>query len=107
MKVYIISIILAIIVCVSNKIWKFDPDIGGYTPSLRDKALYPKFYVHSVSGSLLAFALIHFGISILISLPMIFGFGLLYEWSQGFINYLDIVAELYGWLVVSMLMMIH
>ena len=99
-----VSIIVAIAICLINKKWKFDPDVGGYTPSIKDKAQYPKFYVHSVSACLATVAMIRAGVSPLLALGLIVVFGVMYEFSQGFVNKLDIVADTVGGLVAFLLM---
>lgn len=99
-----IFIALAIIVCLINKKWKFDPDAGEYTPSIKDKAQYPKFYVHSVSACLITIGMMLFGVNHPLALGLIAGFGVMYELSQGFVNWLDIVADITGGLVALFLM---
>ena len=99
-----IFIVLAIIVCGINKKWKFDPDAGGYKPNIKDKAQYPKFYVHSVSACLITLGMMLFGVNQFVALGLIVGFGVMYEFSQGFVNILDITADLTGGIVALLLM---
>jgi hypothetical protein len=100
----LLTIAIATAVCFINKIWKFDPDAGGYHPNIKDKAQYPKFYVHSVSACLATIGMIRYGIHPVVALGLIAAFGTMYEFSQGFVNFLDILADITGGVVAFLLM---
>lgn len=98
--VFLFLIVLAIF---WNRFWPYDPSIGETHPKITDEATYPKFYVHAISGFALAMLMHHAGVPLLWIGILMFIATIGYEWSQRFINALDILAGLFGALIAYFL----
>jgi hypothetical protein len=93
----VIAAVLAIAIVVGfNRTMRFDPDLGGYKPSWKNKATYPKMFVHGVTAYWLMDMMLHVGTYwIAAAVLMLIGI-LLYEWSQRFFNKYDVLAGIIG-----------
>jgi hypothetical protein len=87
-------IILSIVLL--NRMIGFDMSIGETKPKITDKATYLKFYVHWVTACTITWFMWMTGLSLIeIAALMIIAIPL-YEWSQKFINKLDMLAGAVG-----------
>lgn len=103
----LISILIALVAIISNKIWRFDLDSGNYVPQLKQSALYNKAFVHFVVGALCCALQLLIGIPIWIVLVIMTPSIVAWEWSQGFINKYDILAGLAGVVAVIYLVIVN
>lgn len=85
-------------VIVANRAFHWDSDRGGYTPRISDKATFPKEYVHFVTGLAISGLLLLLGAPWwVLFIPAVSTYG--WEWSQGYINRLDILFGILGLLI--------
>jgi len=96
----IIALVLFALLCAlvvaANAKYHFDPDIGGYKPEWKNKAAYPKAFVHAVVAFAIVLALPHVPINPLHGSIILAIFLVPWELGQGFINWKDIIAGLVG-----------
>lgn len=99
---YLIFAGLLFVAVTANYFLRFDVDARQKGESLRDwkaKATYPKSFVHALE----AFALMMFsatlGIHTIAAALIVFAGMLAFEWSQRFVDWMDVIANAVGILV--------
>ncbi|GAC1516755.1 MAG: hypothetical protein NVS1B4_13660 [Gemmatimonadaceae bacterium] len=80
----------------ANYRWRIDPDPGGYKPAWNDRALYPKEFVHGITGFGLGALADLAGVPTKYRVPGICLAAYGYELSQGFVNRLDLISGCSG-----------
>lgn len=99
----VIAAAVAVAVVALNFTRHVDADAGGYRPQWRNRASYPKAYVHGVSGFAAALAVAVFTGQPAAALLIVAAGAVLWEFSQGFVNLLDIAAGVGGALAACVL----
>jgi hypothetical protein len=79
-----------------NRLLHFDADVGGYRPALGNHATYPKAYVHAVTGFAATLAAGVFTGAPVAALGVVVVAAIVWEFTQGFFNWLDVVAGAVG-----------
>lgn len=93
----VIFLVLLVAVIVANKFLRFDVDerpAGSPKRSLWAKAAYPKSYVHALQAfTLTMIAVFLAAMPIVVAVPVVFFALAIFEWTQGYVDYLDIAAN--------------
>lgn len=105
-RFYLVTVIAAVVLVV-NRLAHFDSDAGGYRPALGNRASYPKAYVHGVTAFASSLAAIVFvgGAPVSCALLVILA-AALWEFTQGFFNWLDVLAGAIGATAASALFLL-
>ncbi len=93
----VIFLVLLVAVIVANKYLRFDVDERPQDSPKRKlwaKAAYPKSYLHGLQAfTLMMIAVFLAAMPTVVAVPIVFFALALFEWTQGYIDWLDIAAN--------------
>ena len=103
---YLVFAGLLLAIVAANYWLRFDVDERAKGEPLRDwkaKATYPKSYLHALQAFALMMIAAMFGLHTILAVVIVFGALLAFEYSQGFLDWMDVAANGAG-IVVAVLL---